>query len=1005
MKVSLVLGFVCVTLFLQIRFCSAARKGSGSSPPGRPRPRPSSISNRRPNVDLGVCQAQGRGIRTLQNKIIRTKDSIDNGACFANAIVVGSIDECSARCCSFSGDDCDGKCDTSIFVHETDDDNSEDVNCFLFVCGDGQDCKFSYHSGYTTTMILRHQERTEPPSTTVSVKKTTTAPIIHTTHSARSTTTATWDLPTTTKQEIHRLSPSPSQVLPIDENYEEKEDENSYNHNSHDCGRYRFKCGSGECFKFSYICNGIIDCRDNSDETGCDYTSTVAPLISTAPAHDSQVWPTRLYPASTKARSQQVPDMRTNSASAGQTFSMAGFSSPEAALGSKKDFLSKHVVAEESREDRERVASGRLSDNQIGYRVHPADGGLTQELHSKGQERMNEPDEIQGGDLSLTDLQDDLNALSATGSNKGGNPDDHDNENKYTGRKGGTSNLKIEDQNRSGEYTNDRNEDYDSNGGEMWVYNDDGDKESQQLDQDFYGTKFEEDHDENRKDEDSLKEIGREKEEKNMLDLDYDTYDTSGVVDTGKHNGYGRLPNDGYKKEGVPDSTRENLNSMQHEKQDDPMSSRPVYEAVGRKLDNVQHLPHTRKNDHQTQFKNAKIEMNHQMKSPDHTVNGRLESTQRSDKGAHAELSPPIWQGRRKGGWDDRSFTSESSDADDTHDTDKGLIRDKGDRWLQQGPKTGEKEGGTYGAEYFNRDHDSGWPDKHVVSRNRNLGWPENIHEERQRNKMKDGHVLPNRLKTTSEAEYEPDLDITSQKFVSKWQDRQRRPDLPPNQVYLPKYNRQKEPNWYNNPDRKQEYRDYEDLGRGENAHQFWNQYKNQQIQHHRPNGNNAGSSQDYSANEYDTADSIDEDMNDITTTEPPNHDHQFVGMSSIIPTTTTKSNRNTSENAITKSSGNITEATKKTFPNNSNKHGSLRKHLFKTKSPLTDKPLTSAILPLAFGLLITVLLLLLVGCRLRQVNRRLHYGRVHFMYFILTVSCDLNSSNTLFSSTLFWFS
>lgn len=39
--------------------------------------------------------------------------------------------------------------------------------------------------------------------------------------------------------------------------------------------------------------------------------------------------------------------------------------------------------------------------------------------------------------------------------------------------------------------------------------------------------------------------------------------------------------------------------------------------------------------------------------------------------------------------------------------------------------------------------------------------------------------------------------------------------------------------------------------------------------------------------------------------------------------------------------------------------------------------PPSSAILPLVIGLVITVCLLLMVGCRLRYMNQRLRYGRL----------------------------
>ena len=45
--------------------------------------------------------------------------------------------------------------------------------------------------------------------------------------------------------------------------------------------------------------------------------------------------------------------------------------------------------------------------------------------------------------------------------------------------------------------------------------------------------------------------------------------------------------------------------------------------------------------------------------------------------------------------------------------------------------------------------------------------------------------------------------------------------------------------------------------------------------------------------------------------------------------------------------------------------------------TPHGIQPATSAILPLAVGLIITLFLLMMLSCRLRYMNRRLRYGRL----------------------------
>ena len=43
----------------------------------------------------------------------------------------------------------------------------------------------------------------------------------------------------------------------------------------HECDQNNFVCDNKHCIPNEFVCNGLDDCDDNSDEMNCDKTSTI----------------------------------------------------------------------------------------------------------------------------------------------------------------------------------------------------------------------------------------------------------------------------------------------------------------------------------------------------------------------------------------------------------------------------------------------------------------------------------------------------------------------------------------------------------------------------------------------------------------------------------------------------------------------------------------------------------------------------------------------------------
>ncbi|XP_022088706.1 uncharacterized protein LOC110978209 [Acanthaster planci] len=191
------------------------------------------------------------------SSIIRTKDSLNNGAEFVGDTKVDGAAECRWRCCQK-----EGSCDTAIFV----EDESKSKNCFLFRCWhEGTlKCLFSSHWGYVSAIIGGFDDL--PPTSQV----------------------VSEDDPALTGDEDfhHSVENLQSQdAMNPDEPKGHTEDDA-------ECGTGQIQCASGECIVVRYICNGVDDCTDGSDEMGCKYDTNTPPAHSSHATSPPKVGPT-----------------------------------------------------------------------------------------------------------------------------------------------------------------------------------------------------------------------------------------------------------------------------------------------------------------------------------------------------------------------------------------------------------------------------------------------------------------------------------------------------------------------------------------------------------------------------------------------------------------------------------------------------------------------------------------------------------------------------------------
>ena len=209
----------------------------------------------------------------LESQIIRTKDSIKNGATFLTAVpnIFTAVD-CRDKCCRYVNNLTKYGCNLAVFqLHKID----EKPRCFLFDCFNSSknfSCLFSSNSGFTSYKNplskvnaakvvdeLQNVVKTQTHLTTALTRPTTVlkSTSIVTTTTTRSTLKSTSSIISTTTQSTAKsLQPISKEICAISK-----------------CKRLEWRCDNNCCISYWKLCDGVSQCSDGSDEVMCPTTS------------------------------------------------------------------------------------------------------------------------------------------------------------------------------------------------------------------------------------------------------------------------------------------------------------------------------------------------------------------------------------------------------------------------------------------------------------------------------------------------------------------------------------------------------------------------------------------------------------------------------------------------------------------------------------------------------------------------------------------------------------
>ena len=234
------------------------------------------------NIEGNTENSCNTEFEKMDNQIIRTNDSIDNGATFLQALHdITSASRCEEECCSFSTNRTGPvlKCNVAIYqIHKRDNK----PNCFLFDCYNKKtgnfSCFFTPIDGFISLKSKAHEvvsaqiQELEDVAKETTTQKTTTMPTTTTATSTTtsSTTTSTTPLTTTTPKSVSTTTTTtttqPASTTTADP---------SACHTT-SCQRFEWQCDNKCCIPLRKVCDSIPHCSDGSDEIECPTTTTVS---------------------------------------------------------------------------------------------------------------------------------------------------------------------------------------------------------------------------------------------------------------------------------------------------------------------------------------------------------------------------------------------------------------------------------------------------------------------------------------------------------------------------------------------------------------------------------------------------------------------------------------------------------------------------------------------------------------------------------------------------------
>ncbi|XP_076816518.1 low-density lipoprotein receptor-related protein 11-like [Clavelina lepadiformis] len=208
--------------------------------------------------------------RSPEQKIIQTRNSIENGAKFLGVKGIEDADECMTTCCSYNIEDNDYGCDLALFHYP---------RCFLFKCynetTNEYQCLFTNHTDYWSYSRIRHAiKENEVEQLNEETEEMESQSVDNDSEEA--------DLVTTT--EVLLATDNIEPALNLAENYESsattttaatEHDKITHAPNkamslcNTKCTRFEWQCDNLCCIPVHYVCNGVAHCSDGSDEQGC----------------------------------------------------------------------------------------------------------------------------------------------------------------------------------------------------------------------------------------------------------------------------------------------------------------------------------------------------------------------------------------------------------------------------------------------------------------------------------------------------------------------------------------------------------------------------------------------------------------------------------------------------------------------------------------------------------------------------------------------------------------